>query len=184
VAFNLLSRMLELNPTKRISAKEAIEHAYFKEEHFPLKCLPEELPKIEIDSHEFQSRQNKQKQQQAGKPIIPNQPNVGNMPIRQKDRPDMIVGKHGYNNNPNYYNKVSSKQVESKLKFEESQTVTQQGIQVSSTTHSSRLEALITNSNPSGENTFLHNKRYLEPNKEDIESNNIKKPRNSPQNLK
>jgi serine/threonine protein kinase len=32
--------MLELDPSKRITAKEALEHEYFREE--PLQCKPEE----------------------------------------------------------------------------------------------------------------------------------------------
>ena len=54
VCFDLLSKMLILDPHKRISIKEALEHNYFKTK--PLMCKPEELPIIGEDSHEYQSR--------------------------------------------------------------------------------------------------------------------------------
>lgn len=39
---NLLEKMLQLNPNKRPSAEEALNHAYFSEE--PLACEPKDLP--------------------------------------------------------------------------------------------------------------------------------------------
>jgi serine/threonine protein kinase len=92
--------MLELDPSKRITAKEALEHEYFKVE--PLQCKPEEydwnlihrLPRLEKDSHEFQSRQdrqNKQKmQQQKGNNINKADQMVGKQqyPIKKQDNRD------------------------------------------------------------------------------------------------
>jgi len=177
VAFNLLSKMLELNPNKRISAKEAMEHPFFKDVHLPRMCNPEDLPKIDVDSHEFQSRQNKQKQQ-AGKPGVPHQ--ISNMPQKPKEKVDMVVSKQGYNQNPNYYSKNTTKQVEYKLKFEDSQSNTSQGGVVSnSLAHSSRLEALYS-SCQTNENSLLNNKRYNEPSMNDGEANSMKKQRQSP----
>jgi serine/threonine protein kinase len=34
-AYDLLSKMLALNPSKRITAKEALDHEYFKTEPLP-----------------------------------------------------------------------------------------------------------------------------------------------------
>lgn len=42
-ALDLLDRMLALNPVKRISAKEALKHVYFKS--LPHPTEPEKLPK-------------------------------------------------------------------------------------------------------------------------------------------
>lgn len=49
---DLLENFLALNPKERITAKIALEHPYFKSN--PLPCLPESLPKIEVDAHEYQ----------------------------------------------------------------------------------------------------------------------------------
>ena len=51
-ALDLLDRFLTLNPDKRITAKEALEHEYFKSR--PLACAPSSLPKISSDTHEYQ----------------------------------------------------------------------------------------------------------------------------------
>lgn len=51
---DLLKKMLSLDPSKRISAKEALEHEYFKTE--PLMCRNEELPRFENESHEYRMR--------------------------------------------------------------------------------------------------------------------------------
>lgn len=56
VAFDLLNKMLSLDPKKRITVAEALKHPYFSEEHKPVMCKPEELPKMGNDSHEYQSR--------------------------------------------------------------------------------------------------------------------------------
>ena len=52
MALDLLEKLLSLNPAKRIPAKTALEHAYFKAS--PLPCPPEGLPKIEKDTHEYE----------------------------------------------------------------------------------------------------------------------------------
>lgn len=145
--------MLELDPNKRISAKEALEHSYFKEE--PFMCDPKDLPKIEKDSHEFQSRQNKKQQQQ--------------MHNQNPQNRDMAVGKHGYghhqhsaqNANPNYYSKQSH---DTKFKIEETRinNPSSEVLKINQTSFS-RLESLIPNSNAgNSENTFLNTKRQVE----------------------
>lgn len=40
--YELINRMLELDPTKRITAKEALDHEFFSDRHYPPRCLPEE----------------------------------------------------------------------------------------------------------------------------------------------
>ena len=51
---DLLDRLLSLDPANRITAQQALDHEYFRTE--PLECLPLKLPKIEIDTHEYQVR--------------------------------------------------------------------------------------------------------------------------------
>ncbi len=51
-AFDLLDRMLVLNPARRITAQQALDHEYFKAA--PAPCAPSALPKIEVDTHEYQ----------------------------------------------------------------------------------------------------------------------------------
>jgi serine/threonine protein kinase len=48
---DFLEQFLKTNPKLRISASEALNHSFFKEE--PLACLPSELPKIEGELHEM-----------------------------------------------------------------------------------------------------------------------------------
>ncbi|GJZ50878.1 agamous-like MADS-box protein AGL80 [Tanacetum coccineum] len=58
-ALELLEKMLTLDPSLRISAKDALDAEYFWAD--PLPCDPKSLPKYE-SSHEFQTK-NKRKQQ-------------------------------------------------------------------------------------------------------------------------
>jgi serine/threonine protein kinase len=146
--------MLELDPNKRITAFEALNHSYFKQE--PIPCDPKDLPKIDKDSHEFQSRQNKKQQ-------------------FQNQKGEMIVAKHGYNvqNNANYYHKNNLG--EPKIKIEENKIFSIQENSQSSETSNTRLRALLVsnvssnvagnsgnNFNNQNEQIFLSNKRSIE----------------------
>ena len=62
LAQDLLSRFLSLDPEKRISAREALDHDYFWTEPFPAK--PEQLPKY-APSYEFTAKKKHQAAQQA-----------------------------------------------------------------------------------------------------------------------
>lgn len=53
-ALDLLFKLLMPNPAKRISAKNALEHPYFTSD--PLPCNREEIPKIELECHEYTIR--------------------------------------------------------------------------------------------------------------------------------
>ncbi|KAF9955699.1 kinase subunit of RNA polymerase II carboxy-terminal domain kinase I [Mortierella alpina] len=58
-ALDLAEALLSLNPKKRPTAAESLANfAYFTEEE-PAACLPEDLPKIEGDWHEYESKQRK-----------------------------------------------------------------------------------------------------------------------------
>ncbi|KNA18765.1 hypothetical protein SOVF_067640 [Spinacia oleracea] len=58
-ALDLLDKMLILDPSKRISANDALAAEYFQME--PLPCDPKSLPKYEA-SHEFQTKKKRQMQ--------------------------------------------------------------------------------------------------------------------------
>ncbi|GFY94280.1 cyclin-dependent kinase C;1 [Actinidia rufa] len=60
-ALELLERMLTLDPSQRISAKDALDAEYFWTD--PLPCDPKSLPKYEA-SHEFQTKKKRQQQRQ------------------------------------------------------------------------------------------------------------------------
>merc|ERR1719316_2546579 len=61
-AQSLLQRLLAMDPSKRISAKDALDHDYFWEEPYPSK--PEDLPKY-AQSHEFTAKKRRQDQAKA-----------------------------------------------------------------------------------------------------------------------
>ncbi|EYU31006.1 hypothetical protein ABFS82_08G225800 [Erythranthe guttata] len=60
-ALDLLDKMLVLDPSQRISAKDALDAEYFWSD--PLPCDPKTLPKYE-SSHEFQTKKKRQQQRQ------------------------------------------------------------------------------------------------------------------------
>lgn len=60
-ALDLLDKMLTLDPSQRITAKQALDAEYFWIE--PLPCDPKSLPKYE-SSHEFQTKKKRQQQRQ------------------------------------------------------------------------------------------------------------------------
>ncbi|KAF9598234.1 hypothetical protein IFM89_026010 [Coptis chinensis] len=61
-ALELLERMLTLDPSQRISAKDALDAEYFWTD--PLPCDPKSLPKYE-SSHEFQTKKKRQHEEAA-----------------------------------------------------------------------------------------------------------------------
>lgn len=53
----MIDKMLILDPEQRLTAKQALDHRYFKEE--PLACEPINLPKLQEDFHEYSVKQEK-----------------------------------------------------------------------------------------------------------------------------
>jgi len=47
-----LDQLLSLNPAARLTARQALDHEYFRVE--PMACEGSKLPRIEIDTHEYQ----------------------------------------------------------------------------------------------------------------------------------
>ncbi|KAK3135645.1 hypothetical protein QOZ80_5BG0421650 [Eleusine coracana subsp. coracana] len=106
-ALDLLEKMLTLDPSQRISAKDALDAEYFWAD--PLPADPKSLPKYE-SSHEFQTKKKRQQQRQAEEaakrqktqhpqphsrlpPIQqPGQPHAQNRP----GQPPMAAGSHHY----------------------------------------------------------------------------------------
>jgi serine/threonine protein kinase len=63
-ALSLVERLLTLDPAKRISAHEALDHDYFWTD--PLPCEPGDLPKFQIESiHEFEANARRQEAAKA-----------------------------------------------------------------------------------------------------------------------
>eukprot|EP00743_Colponemidia_sp_Colp-15_P001567 GILK01001712.1.p1 GENE.GILK01001712.1~~GILK01001712.1.p1 ORF type:complete len:845 (-),score=150.63 GILK01001712.1:357-2891(-) len=57
-ALDLIDRLLALDPKKRISAADALHHAYFWTD--PMPCDPRDLPRVETACHEWQVKQKRQ----------------------------------------------------------------------------------------------------------------------------
>ena len=64
ITFDLINRLLDLNPKTRITAEEALNHEFFKRE--PKMCTASELPKIE-EFHEYQISNEKLEQKKMKK---------------------------------------------------------------------------------------------------------------------
>ena len=184
-----------MDPNKRISAKDALNHAYFLEE--PQMCLPKDLPRVEKESHEYELRMNKMKNANNQQQLQQAQQH-----LPKQTQGEMMIGNKGYQNNPNYYNK--NQQPEPRFKIEESKTnpIVQKQMNTNSLQPSSnflnstsRLESILSSSKGAkdrepgekdkeekgNENLFLNNKRQTESS---LESENIsfKKQKFSPSN--
>jgi len=101
-ALDLLERMLTLDPSQRISAKDALDAEYFWTD--PPPANPDTLPKYE-SSHEFQTKRRRQQQRQAeeaGKrqKIQHPQPHSRLPPIQQSGQPHSQMRTGQPMNNP------------------------------------------------------------------------------------
>ena len=65
VCFDLLEKLQTYNPAKRLDAKQAMEHPFFKTSPHP--CYPSEIKKLETEYHDYLIREKelmKQKEKQ------------------------------------------------------------------------------------------------------------------------
>ena len=89
VAMDLFSKMLQLDPKKRITIDEALNHPFFTD-HKPSMCTAKEMPRLDKDYHEYEySRHHKKMKEQ-------------NQNIAKKD----YLNKQNNNNNQYFQNKI------------------------------------------------------------------------------
>ena len=87
VTFDLLNKLLDLNPKKRITAEGVLNHDFFKLE--PKMCKPEELPEIKEEFHEYQTEKEKKEQKNKFSDLkIKQDMEIGNRDYLGKKRND------------------------------------------------------------------------------------------------
>ena len=117
VAMDLFSKMLQLDPKKRISIDDALNHPFFHD-HQPNMCTDKEMPRLEKEYHEYEyshhkrilknQNQNIAKKDYSNKQNINNNQYFQNKPLNNnnynnKEYPNNYLGKKHYMDRNNYY---------------------------------------------------------------------------------
>ena len=101
VAMDLFSKMLQLDPKKRITIDEALNHSFFTD-HKPDMCTAKEMPKLDKDYHEYEYSRHHKKMKEQGQNIAKkdyyNKQNINN-------NNNQYFSAKIYNNNNNQNNK-------------------------------------------------------------------------------
>ena len=90
---DLFSKMLQLDPKKRITIDEALNHPFFNE-HLPKMCTEKEMPLLDKEFHEFEYSQNYKKMKEM------KEKNIAKKDYGKNDK----IEKYGFMGNKNNYN--------------------------------------------------------------------------------
>ena len=97
---DLFSKMLQLDPKKRITIDEALNHPFFNE-HLPKMCTEKEMPLLDKEFHEFEYSQNYKKMKEM------KEKNIAKKDYGKNDKNEkygFIGNKNNYNNRNNFNN--------------------------------------------------------------------------------
>ena len=65
LAIDLIDKLLQFNPKNRLTATQALEHPYFHTH--PLPCENSELPRVELEMHEWSVKKQRKERQTQGR---------------------------------------------------------------------------------------------------------------------
>lgn len=91
ITLDLLTQLLTLNPANRIKVSDVLNHPYFTVE--PLPCAKEEIPKIELECHEYTIRKAYLKKKLAMQAKL----NEKQAAVVEESSPDVQAGFGGAN---------------------------------------------------------------------------------------
>ena len=97
---DLFSKMLQLDPKKRITIDEALNHPFFNE-HLPKMCTEKEMPLLDKEFHEFEYSQNYKKMKEMKEKNIAKKDYVKN---DKNEKYGFMGNKNNYNNRNNFNN--------------------------------------------------------------------------------
>jgi cyclin-dependent kinase 12/13 len=109
VSLDLFSKMLQLDPKKRITIDEALKHPFFHD-HQPSMCTAKEMPKFDREYHEFEySRYHKKIKEEGQKVAKGDYMNKQNIHNNIKNSPKTFFNKNNNINNKEFHNNFLGK---------------------------------------------------------------------------